>query len=71
MADVSNVSNPDAYLTNYSYALMQDSTTFVAGAASSRITVTQESGKFKSVSAVPTRHTRGEVAVKCWGVARR
>ncbi len=38
--------NPDAYLTDYSYALMMDEATFVAGAASSRITVTQEAGKF-------------------------
>lgn len=38
--------NPDAYLTDFSYGLMHDDTTFVAGAASSRIPVTQESGKF-------------------------
>lgn len=38
--------NPDAYLTNYSYALMQDSATFVAGVASSLIPVEQESGKY-------------------------
>ena len=38
--------NPDAYLTDYSYALMQDDANFVAGVASSRITVTQEAGKF-------------------------
>lgn len=38
--------NPDAYLTDYSYALMMDEGSFVAGAASSRITVTQEAGKF-------------------------
>jgi hypothetical protein len=38
--------NPDAYLTDYSYALAMDDANFVAGAASSRITVMQESGKF-------------------------
>jgi hypothetical protein len=44
--DAQNVGNPDAYLTNYSYALMQDAAGFVAGAASSMIPVTQESGKY-------------------------
>jgi hypothetical protein len=39
-------SNPDAYLTNYSFNLMQDDDTFVAGAAASRIPVTQEAGKY-------------------------
>jgi hypothetical protein len=43
---ISGDTNPDAYLTNFSYALQADDTTFVAGAASSRIAVTQESGKF-------------------------
>jgi hypothetical protein len=38
--------NPDAYLTDFSYGLMTDDATFVAGVASSRIPVTQESGKF-------------------------
>lgn len=38
--------NPDAYLTNYSFALMQQDGVFVAGAASSRIPVTQEAGKY-------------------------
>lgn len=38
--------NPDAYLTNYSYALMQDAASFVAGAASSLIPVMQEAGKY-------------------------
>ncbi len=45
-AVISGVTNPDAYLTNYSYSLMMDAGTFVAGAASSRIPVTQEAGKF-------------------------
>lgn len=43
---VSGDTNPDAYLTNYSFAIMDDSSTFVAGAATSRITVTQEAGKY-------------------------
>lgn len=43
---VSGDTNPDAYLTNYSAALMQDDGVFIAGAASSRITVTQEAGKY-------------------------
>lgn len=38
--------NPDAYLTDYSYALTQDDATFVAGVAASHIPVTQEAGKF-------------------------
>ena len=43
---ISGDTNPDAYLTNYSYGLMQEDGVFVAGAASSRIPVTQEAGKF-------------------------
>lgn len=43
---ISGDTNPDAYLTNYSFGLMQDDGVFVAGAASSRIPVTQEAGKF-------------------------
>jgi len=43
---ISGDTNPDAYLTNYSFGLMQDDGVFVAGAATSRITVTQEAGKF-------------------------
>lgn len=43
---VSGDTNPDAYLTSYSYALMADDTVFVSGAASSRITVTNEAGKY-------------------------
>lgn len=43
---ISGDTNPDAYLTNYSFGLMQDDGVFVAGAASSRITVTQEAGKY-------------------------
>jgi hypothetical protein len=38
--------NPDTYLTNYSFNLLQDDQTFIVGAASSRIPVTQEAGKF-------------------------
>lgn len=45
-AAISGDANPDLYLTNYSYALQQDDANFVAGAASSRIPVTQEAGKF-------------------------
>jgi len=43
---ISGDTNPDAYLTNFSYSLQADAATFVAGAGSSRITVTQESGKY-------------------------
>ena len=43
---ISGDTNPDAYLTNYSFGLMQQDGVFVAGAASSRIPVTQEAGKF-------------------------
>jgi hypothetical protein len=43
---ISGDTNPDAYLTNYSAGLMQEDGVFVAGVASSRITVTQEAGKF-------------------------
>lgn len=43
---ISGDTNPDAYLTNYSFSLMQDDGVFVAGAAASRIPVTQEAGKF-------------------------
>lgn len=43
---ISGDTNPDAYLTNYSFGLMEQDGVFVAGAASSRITVTQEAGKY-------------------------
>lgn len=43
---VSGDTNPDAYLTDFSYGLMMDSEAFVAGAATSRVTVTQEAGKY-------------------------
>lgn len=43
---ISGDTNPDAYLTNYSFGLFQQDGVFVAGAASSRIPVTQEAGKF-------------------------
>lgn len=43
---ISGDTNPDAYLTNYSYGLQLQDGVFVAGAASSRIPVTQEAGKF-------------------------
>lgn len=45
-AEISGITNPDTYLTGYSYAIMVDDTTFVAGAAASRIPVTQEAGKY-------------------------
>jgi hypothetical protein len=38
--------NPDAYLTNYSFNMLQDDQTFIVGAAASRIVVTQEAGKY-------------------------
>lgn len=41
-----STANPDTYLTNYSYNLMQDDASFVAGAASSMIPVNQEAGKY-------------------------
>jgi hypothetical protein len=43
---ISGDTNPDAYLTNYSFGLQMQDGVFVAGAASSRIPVTQEAGKF-------------------------
>lgn len=43
---ISGDTNPDAYLTNYSFGLFQQDGVFVAGSASSRIPVTQEAGKF-------------------------
>lgn len=43
---ISGDTNPDAYLTNYSFGLMQEDGVFVAGAATSRIPVTQEAGKY-------------------------
>ncbi|MFL6864118.1 MAG: hypothetical protein ACJ8DZ_14075 [Allosphingosinicella sp.] len=43
---VGQFGNPDAYLTNYSYALMQDDASFVAGVASSQVSVEQEAGKY-------------------------
>lgn len=43
---ISGDTNPDAYLTSYSYGLQQDDGVFVAGAAASRIPVTQEAGKY-------------------------
>lgn len=43
---ISGDTNPDAYLTNYSFGLFEQSGVFVAGVASSRIPVTQEAGKF-------------------------
>lgn len=41
-----NIANPDEYLTNYSFAIMQDAATFVAGVASSRIPVMKEAAKY-------------------------
>lgn len=43
---ISGDTNPDAYLTNYSFGIVQDSTTFVASAATSRIPVTKDAGKY-------------------------
>lgn len=43
---ISGDTNPDAYLTNYSFGLQMQDGVFVAGAASSRVPVTQEAGKF-------------------------
>lgn len=43
---ISGDTNPDAYLTNYSFQLQQEDGVFVAGAASSRVPVTQEASKY-------------------------
>lgn len=43
---ISGDTNPDAYLTDYNFGLFEQDGVFVAGAATSRIPVTQEAGKF-------------------------
>lgn len=45
-ASISGDTNPDEYLTNYSFAIQSDAANFVAGAASSMIPVMQEAGKY-------------------------
>jgi hypothetical protein len=45
-ADVAGNTNPDTYLTTYSMQFAQDSTSFVAGVASSMIPVELESSKY-------------------------
>lgn len=57
--------NPDAYLTNYSFNLLQDDQTFVVGAATSRIPVTQEAGKFNVY--LPGYFLRDEAQVRPLG----
>jgi hypothetical protein len=54
--------NPDAYLTNYAFQLQQADGVFVAGAASSRIPVTQEAGKYNVYS--PGYFWRDEAKVR-------
>lgn len=44
--DIAGELRTDAYLTNYSFSLQQDSATFVAGVASSMIPVVNESDKY-------------------------
>lgn len=43
---ISGDTNPDAYLTDYSFGLQQQDGVFVSSVASSRIPVTQEAGKY-------------------------
>src|SRR5690606_17454571 len=62
---ISGDTNPDAYLTNYSFGLFQQDGAFVAGAASSRIPVTQEAGKFNVYP--PGYFWRDEMAVRPLG----
>lgn len=57
--------NPDAYLTNYSFALLQDDQTFIVGAAASRIPVTQEAGKYNVY--LPGYFLRDEAQVRPLG----
>lgn len=58
-------SNPDAYLTNYSFSLLSDDQTFIVGAASSRIPVTQEAGKYNVY--LPGYFLRDEAQVRPLG----
>lgn len=62
---ISGDTNPDAYLTNYSFGLFQQDGVFVAGSASSRIPVTQEAGKFNVYP--PGYFWRDEMAIRPLG----
>src|SRR5436190_15044281 len=62
---ISGDTNPDAYLTNYSFGLFQQDGAFVAGAATSRIPVTQEAGKYNVYP--PGYFWRDEMAVRPLG----
>lgn len=58
-------SNPDTYLTGYSYNLLNDDQTFIVGAAASRIPVQQEAGKYNVY--LPGYFLRDEAAVRPLG----
>lgn len=60
-----NFSNPDLYLTNYSFNLLQDDQTFIVGAAASRIPVMQEAGKYNVY--LPGYFLRDEAQVRPLG----
>jgi len=62
---ISGDTNPDAYLTDYSFQILQADGVFVAGAASARIPVTQEAGKFNVYP--PGYFWRDEAAVRPLG----
>lgn len=64
-ADVSGTTNPDTYLTNYSFQLTQDDASFVAGVASSMIPVEIEAGKYNVYE--PGYFWRDEVKVRPLG----
>lgn len=57
--------NPDAYLTNFSFNILQDDQTFIVGAAASRIPVQQEAGKFNIY--LPGYFLRDEAQVRPLG----
>lgn len=60
-----NFSNPDVYLTNYSFNVLNDDQTFIVGAAASRIPVMQEAGKFNVY--LPGYFLRDEAKVRPLG----
>lgn len=57
--------NPDAYLTNYSFNLLNDDQTFIVGAATSRIPVQAEAGKYNVY--LPGYFLRDEAQVRPLG----
>lgn len=57
--------NPDAYLTNYSFNILQDDQTFIVGAAASRVPVQQEAGKYNVY--LPGYFLRDEAQVRPLG----